>query len=50
MNALELTEDEINDLEYMINSEEDPLEGARRWASENREVVRPWLEAASKAQ
>jgi len=47
MNALELSEDEINDLESVINSEEDPLEGARRWASENREVVRPWIEAAS---
>ena len=50
MNALELSEDEINDLESVINSEEDPLEGARRWASENREVVRPWIEAARNAQ
>jgi glycine betaine/proline transport system substrate-binding protein len=50
MDALELTEEQINDLEYMINKEDDPLEGARRWASKNREVVRPWIEAASKAQ
>jgi glycine betaine/proline transport system substrate-binding protein len=50
MKALELTEDEINDLESVINTEDDPLEGARRWASENGEVVRPWIEAASNAR
>src|SRR5215211_5286904 len=50
MDALELTEEQINDLEYAINKEDDPLAGARRWASENREVVRPWIEAASNAQ
>jgi len=46
MNALELTEEQINGLEYTINQEDDPLAGARRWTSENREVVRPWIEAA----
>ena len=46
MNALELTEEQINDLESVINEEDNPLAGARRWASENREVVRPWIEAA----
>jgi glycine betaine/proline transport system substrate-binding protein len=46
MDALELTEEQINDLEYAINKEDDPLVGARRWVSENREVVRPWIEAA----
>jgi glycine betaine/proline transport system substrate-binding protein len=46
MDALELTEEQINGLEYTINQEDDPLAGARRWASENREVVRPWIEAA----
>jgi glycine betaine/proline transport system substrate-binding protein len=50
MDALELTEEQINDLEYMINKEEDPLSGARRWASENREVVRPWIETARNAR
>jgi glycine betaine/proline transport system substrate-binding protein len=49
MDALELTEKQINDLEYTINQEDDPLAGARRWASENREVVRPWIEAARNA-
>jgi glycine betaine/proline transport system substrate-binding protein len=46
IDALELSEEQINDLESVINDEDDPLEGARRWASENREVVRPWIEAA----
>ena len=50
MDALELTEEQINGLEYTINKEEDPLAGARRWASENREAVRPWLEAARRAR
>jgi glycine betaine/proline transport system substrate-binding protein len=49
MDALELTEEQINGLEYTINKEDDPLAGARRWASENREVVRPWIEAARNA-
>ena len=46
IDALELTDEQINALESVINDEDDPLEGARRWASENREVVRPWIEAA----
>jgi glycine betaine/proline transport system substrate-binding protein len=50
MDALELTEEQINDLESVINREDDPLVGARRWASENREVIRPWLEAARSAR
>jgi glycine betaine/proline transport system substrate-binding protein len=50
MDALELTEAQINDLEYTINDEDDPLAGARRWASENREVIRPWIEAASNSR
>jgi glycine betaine/proline transport system substrate-binding protein len=49
MDALALTEEQINGLEYAINEEGDPLAGARRWASENREVVRPWIEAARNA-
>jgi glycine betaine/proline transport system substrate-binding protein len=50
MDALKLTEEQINSLEYAINNEDDPLVGARRWVSENREVVRPWIEAARNAQ
>jgi ABC-type proline/glycine betaine transport system substrate-binding protein len=50
MEALELTEAQINDLETVINKEDDPLAGARRWASENREVVLPWIETARSAR
>ncbi len=50
MDALALTEEQINGLEYVINDEDDPLAGARRWASENREVVRPWIEAATNSR
>ena len=49
IDALELTEDQINGLETVINDEDDPLAGARRWASENRAVIRPWIEAARDA-
>jgi glycine betaine/proline transport system substrate-binding protein len=48
--SLELTEEQINDLETVINKEDDPLAGARRWASENREVVLPWIETARSAR
>jgi glycine betaine/proline transport system substrate-binding protein len=50
MDALELTEGQIEGLESAINEEGAPLAGARRWVSENREVVRPWIAAAKKAR
>jgi len=50
MDALELTEGQIEGLESAINEEGAPLAGTRRWVSENREVVRPWIEAAKKAR
>jgi glycine betaine/proline transport system substrate-binding protein len=50
MDALELTEGQIEGLESAINEEGAPLAGARRWVSEHREVVRPWIEAARKAR
>jgi glycine betaine/proline transport system substrate-binding protein len=50
IDALALTEEQIDGLEYAINKEDDPLVGARRWVSENRQVVRPWIEAARKAR
>jgi glycine betaine/proline transport system substrate-binding protein len=50
IDALELTEAQINGLETVINAEGDPLAGARRWASENRAVIRPWIEAARDVQ
>jgi glycine betaine/proline transport system substrate-binding protein len=50
MDALELTDEQINTLELEINKEDAPLVGTRHWVSENREVVRPWIEAARKAR
>jgi glycine betaine/proline transport system substrate-binding protein len=50
MDALELTEGQIEGLEAAINEEGAPLTGTRRWVSENREVVRPWIEVAKKAR
>jgi glycine betaine/proline transport system substrate-binding protein len=50
LEALELTEEQINGLENTINGEDDPLAGARRWASENRGVVRHWVDAARNAR
>jgi glycine betaine/proline transport system substrate-binding protein len=50
IDALELTEGQIEGLETAINEEGNPLAGARRWVSENREVVRPWIEATRKVR
>jgi glycine betaine/proline transport system substrate-binding protein len=50
MDALTLTEEQINDLESVINEEGDPLEGARSWVRDNRDVVQPWIDAASNTQ
>jgi glycine betaine/proline transport system substrate-binding protein len=49
VDALALTEGQLKGLERAINGEGDPLAGARLWAAENREAVRPWVEAARDA-
>jgi glycine betaine/proline transport system substrate-binding protein len=49
IDALELDEGQIEGLEYAINKADNPAAGARRWVSEHREVVRPWIEAARNA-
>jgi glycine betaine/proline transport system substrate-binding protein len=49
MDALELTEKQIKGLESAINKHENPLVGTRQWTSENRAVVRSWIEAAKDA-
>jgi glycine betaine/proline transport system substrate-binding protein len=50
MDALTFDEEQLNDLESTIEEAGDPLEGARQWAQDNRDVVQPWIEAASNAQ
>jgi glycine betaine/proline transport system substrate-binding protein len=49
MNALIFNEDQLNDLESTIEEVGDPLEGARQWAQDNRDVWQPWVEAAENA-
>jgi glycine betaine/proline transport system substrate-binding protein len=49
MDALELDKGQIERLEYAINKADNPVVGAKRWVSENREVVQPWIEAARNA-
>jgi glycine betaine/proline transport system substrate-binding protein len=50
VDALMLDEEQINDLESTINEVGDPLEGARRWARDNRNVWQPWVEVAENAR
>jgi glycine betaine/proline transport system substrate-binding protein len=52
INAMRLDEDQVGSLELAINKAEDPEAGVRRWLEvrENRELVRPWIEAAKYAQ
>jgi glycine betaine/proline transport system substrate-binding protein len=50
LSTIKLTEEQINDLENVINEEEDPLEGSKRWVRDNRAVVQPWIEAASNVE
>jgi ABC-type proline/glycine betaine transport system substrate-binding protein len=48
--ALTLSEEQVDDLEEAINTMGDPLLGARSWAENNRDVVKPWIEAAEQAR
>ena len=52
INAMRLDEDQVGSLELAINEAEDPETGVSRWLEEkeNRELVRPWIEAAKNAQ
>jgi glycine betaine/proline transport system substrate-binding protein len=52
INAMRLDEDQVGSLELEINKAEDPETAVRRWLEvrKNRELVRPWIEAAENAQ
>jgi glycine betaine/proline transport system substrate-binding protein len=52
MNHMRLDADQVASLEISINNAPNPEAGVRRWLKEkkNRELVRPWVEAAKKAQ
>ena len=50
LNAIKLDESQVNDLENTIEQVGDPVEGARQWAQNNPDVVRPWVDAAKNAR
>ncbi len=50
MAALALDEEQINAMEYEINTASDPEPGVRNWLENNRSAVEPWLEAARNAR
>jgi glycine betaine/proline transport system substrate-binding protein len=50
LNAVKLDESQVNDLENTIERAGDPVEGARQWAQNNPDVVRPWVDAAKNAR
>jgi len=50
MKALTLTEEQVDGLEEAINVEGDPLLGARAWVENNRDIVKPWIDAAKQTQ
>ena len=52
MNHMRLDADQVAKLEISINNAANPEAGVRDWLEEgrNRELVRPWVEAAKKAQ
>ena len=43
MKVLALTEEQVHGLEEAIDAAKDPLEGDRRWAKDNPEMLRPWI-------
>ena len=49
MDSMELTEAQVSGLQTEIRKAGDPIEGARIWLKDNRDVVEPWVEAAEKA-
>ena len=50
MKTMTLTEEQVGDLEEAINTAGDPLQGARQWVRDNRDVVQPWIYTARQAQ
>jgi glycine betaine/proline transport system substrate-binding protein len=52
LKALSLDEEQVNQLEAEINEagSGNPEEGVRNWLADHRDTVRPWINAAKKAQ
>ena len=49
LDALSLTEDQLGKLELAIQESSDPVKGTKTWLEDNRDVVKPWIEAAKQA-
>ncbi|QYJ15639.1 hypothetical protein Rxycam_01464 [Rubrobacter xylanophilus DSM 9941] len=52
LKAVSLNEEQLNSLELEIKraGEDEPVKGVRNWLEDNRDVVRPWIEAAREAR
>jgi glycine betaine/proline transport system substrate-binding protein len=50
MDRMELTEAQVTGLQTDIREADDPIEGAKIWLEDNRDVVEPWVEAAENAR
>ena len=49
LDAISLTEDQLGKLELAIQQSGDPVKGTKTWLKNNRDVVKPWIEAAKQA-
>lgn len=50
MKAFTLSEKQLNSLENAIRKEgDDAAKGAKAWAGKNKDIVKPWIDAAKKA-
>lgn len=49
LDSMRLTEDQTNEIELEIVEAENPEVGVRAWLEDNRDVVKPWLDAATAA-
>jgi glycine betaine/proline transport system substrate-binding protein len=50
MDAITLTEDQVNEIEEEINEAGDPEQGVRAWLERNHDVVQPWIDTAQNAE
>jgi glycine betaine/proline transport system substrate-binding protein len=50
LKAISLNEEQVNQMEADISEAGDPEKGVKAWLEDNRDVVRPWIDAAQKAR
>jgi glycine betaine/proline transport system substrate-binding protein len=50
INEITLDEEQLNSLENEIRKADDPIAGSKAWLEDNRDIVKPWIDAAKKAQ